>query len=145
MEVVEREGRGEGNMERDEGIAVVHESLIVERWDGQAFLLISGEYRSNEKLEKEVSRVDFPGVKIGTRILIYFRTLPLIQSSGTHLGNVCPHTAQKRFNLGNGIRMDELAIIEPKAYPQVVHEDRETGHNGNYPPRTTEFISNKRS
>lgn len=72
VEVMERSGGDEGDIKRHQGIAVVCESFVVERWNRQPFLFIPGEYPCNEKLEKEVARVDFPGVEVGVCILFYF-------------------------------------------------------------------------
>lgn len=143
VENVEDKSADEGDIKTDEGIAVIFKGLVIERRDWHAFLLISGEYPGDEKLEKKVARVDLPRVEVRTCILFYFRVLPLILQDGdTDLDNVRPHTVQERLKVGNGVWMNELAVIEPKAYPQIVHEDRKTRHNSHYSPGATKFIPN---
>ena len=36
--------------------------------------------------------------------------------------------------------MDEFAVVEDETYPEVVHEDREAGHDGDDDPWATELI-----
>ena len=37
--------------------------------------------------------------------------------------------------------VDKPPVVEPQTSPEVVHEHRETGHNGKYTPWTTELIT----
>lgn len=37
------------------------------------------------------------------------------------LDDMSPHTPQERFDVVNRVRIHELSIVEPKAYPKVVH------------------------
>lgn len=69
VEVVQRGGGDESHVEAGQGVAVVHEGLVVERGDGETFLLVSGENPSNEELEEKVARVDFPGVRVRAGVL----------------------------------------------------------------------------
>ena len=41
--------------------------------------------------------------------------------------------------------MDKRTVIEDEAYPEVVHENGETGHDGHNTPWSTEFIPSERS
>lgn len=69
MEIVNREGCDEGDVEADQSVAVVLESLVVEGRNKHAFLFITGENPGDEELEEEITRIDFPGVAVGARIL----------------------------------------------------------------------------
>ena len=69
MEIVNREGCDEGDIEADQSVAVVLESLVVERRDRHAFLFITGKNPGDEELEEEIARIDFPCVEVGARIL----------------------------------------------------------------------------
>lgn len=53
-----------------------------------------------------------------------------------------PQTAQEWLNVIYGVRVDELAIVEDQADPQIVHKHRESSHNSQDTPRATELISN---
>jgi hypothetical protein len=52
----------------------------------------------------------------------------------TDITNVGPHLVDEWLNSGNGSRVDELAVIEPETYPQVVHEHRKADHHGGDSP-----------
>lgn len=41
------------------------------------------------------------------------------------------------------MRIYEVTIVEPKARPQVVHQDGEASHDSQHTPRTTKFIARR--
>ena len=92
MEIVNREGCDEGDIEADQSIAVVHESLVVERRDRQPFLFITGKNPGDEELEEEIARIDFPGVPIGACILRRVRKIRF-RLMKCYLCNMTPHTS----------------------------------------------------
>lgn len=51
-----------------------------------------------------------------------------------------PHAPEERLNVVDRGGANEVAIIEHEAYPEVVHEDGEAGHDGNDAPWTAELI-----
>jgi hypothetical protein len=70
MVVVQDTGSDQGHVEADESIAVVVQCLVVQGRHGETFLGVARHDKSNEQLEKEVARVDLPGVGVRTRILV---------------------------------------------------------------------------
>jgi len=56
---------------------------------------------------------------------------------------VGPHAPEERLDVVDGSGVDELAIIEPQANPEVVHEDGESSHNSTDAPWTTKFVAAK--
>lgn len=50
-----------------------------------------------------------------------------------------PHLVNVRFNSVDGSRDDELAVMKPKTYPQIIHEHRESDHHGSDAPWTAEL------
>ncbi len=69
MEVVQTKGRNEGDIKADQSVAVILEGLVVERWDWQAFLLVTGQNPCNKELEEEIARVNFPRVEVWASVL----------------------------------------------------------------------------
>ena len=61
----------------------------------------------------------------------------------THHTNVLPHAPKERLNVIDRGRMDKRAVIEDEAYPEVVHENGETGHDGHNTPWSTKLIPSK--
>lgn len=51
-----------------------------------------------------------------------------------------PHTPEEGDDIGGGVGEDQLTIVEDKAYPEVVHEDGESGHDSDNAPWSTELI-----
>jgi len=62
----------------------------------------------------------------------------------TDITDVRPHLVDERFNSRNGSREDELAVIEPETYPQVVHEHRKSDHHGGDSPWSTKLPPHER-
>lgn len=54
-----------------------------------------------------------------------------------------PHAPEERRDVVDGGGVDELAIIEPQANPEVVHKDRKSTHNGTDAPWSTKFVAAK--
>jgi hypothetical protein len=52
----------------------------------------------------------------------------------TDVADVDPHVVNERSNAIDGSRDDEPAVIEPEAYPQIVHEHGEANHHGSDAP-----------
>lgn len=52
-----------------------------------------------------------------------------------------PHAVKEGNNVIYGSRCDEFPVIEPKAYPEVIHEYGEARHHGCDAPRATELVS----
>lgn len=51
-----------------------------------------------------------------------------------------PHASEERYNVIAGLREDYLTVVEHKTYPQVVHEDRESRHDGKDAPGSAKLI-----
>jgi hypothetical protein len=69
VEVVQAEGRDEGDIKADHCVTIVHEGLVVERWDWHAFLLVPGQNPCNKELEEEIAGVNFPSVEVWASVL----------------------------------------------------------------------------
>lgn len=69
VEVVQGCRSDKGRVKTAQRVAVVHESLVVERWHWETFLLIAGKDPCNEELEEKVASIDFPRVCIWAGIL----------------------------------------------------------------------------
>lgn len=67
--IMQGSSRDEGRVQTNQGVAVVHQSLVVERGHRKSFLLISRQNPGNEKLEEEISSVYFPGIRVGAGVL----------------------------------------------------------------------------
>ena len=52
-----------------------------------------------------------------------------------------PHTLKEGENVVCGSRCNEFPVIEPKTYPEVVHEDGETNHHRCDTPWATKLVS----
>lgn len=50
---------------------------------------------------------------------------------------------EEGFGFLDGMRVYKVAVIEPKARPEVVHQDGEASHNGQDAPRTTKLITRR--
>ena len=51
-----------------------------------------------------------------------------------------PHSLEEWLNIINRFWSNQLAIVEPQAYPQVVHEDGKADHHGCDSERSPEFV-----
>ena len=63
------------------------------------------------------------------------------QEERFYLGDMCPHASQERLDVLTGGRIHELAIIEPEADPEIVHQAGEECHDSKCTPRSTELIA----
>lgn len=52
-----------------------------------------------------------------------------------------PHTPEERLDIIDGGGVDKGAVVEDQADPEVVHQNREAGHDSEDPPWSTELIS----
>lgn len=141
VEVVKEGGGNESRVKRCERVAVVVEGLVSEGWDRKTVLRVSRHHECEEELEEKVARVDFPSIGIGTRILSR-RIRKDVERKGqvTYLGNVTPHPRKERLDVLGRVRINKLAIVEPEANPEIIHEDREASHDGDDTPWPTELV-----
>ena len=51
-----------------------------------------------------------------------------------------PHAPEEGFDIIHGRRVHELAIVEDKTDPEIVHENGESRHDRDDTPWATEFI-----
>ena len=94
-----------------------------------------------EELEEDVSRVNFPCVEVGRCVLFRAsRTCASKWMVGTYDSDVLPHSPKEGYNVIHRRGPDELAIVEPEAYPKIIHEGREADHHGRDSPWASEFI-----
>ena len=148
--VVKDRGGDEGEVDGVERVAFVHESLVSQRWDRQAFLHITWHDPCKKELVENETGIHLPRVKVRAGVLREGRWVrrlcftPRGQRRRTDITNVGPHLVDKRFNSRNGSREDEFAIIEPETYPQVVHEHRKSDHHGGDPPWSTKLPPHER-
>lgn len=59
----------------------------------------------------------------------------------TYIVDMPAHSVQEGDNVVEALGDDELAIVEPKADPEVVHQDRKECHHGRDAKRTAELVS----
>ena len=52
-----------------------------------------------------------------------------------------PHAVKEGSNVIHGSRCNKFPIIEPKTYPEVIHQYGETNHHGCDTPWATELVS----
>ncbi len=55
-----------------------------------------------------------------------------------------PHAPEERLDVIDGGGVYKGAVVEDQADPEVVHQDREAGHDGEDTPWTTELIPGRR-
>ena len=62
-----------------------------------------------------------------------------------HLDAYCfdmtPYFEEPGFHFSQTVGVNELPVIEPQASPEVIHEYREAGHDGEYTPWATELVA----
>jgi hypothetical protein len=61
-------------------------------------------------------------------------------TSVAHLDYMSPHSGQEWVNVGLGLGIHQLPVVEPEAYPKVVHEHRESEDNTGDTPGSTELV-----
>jgi hypothetical protein len=57
---------------------------------------------------------------------------------------VIPHTEEERAYIIEGLRVNKPSVIEPEAYPEIVHQQRKTGHDSDDTPWPAEFVPEKK-
>lgn len=67
--IMEERGGDKGEVDRVERIAVVHESLVSQRWHGQAFLHIAWHDPREEELVEDETGIHLPRVEVRAGIL----------------------------------------------------------------------------
>ena len=113
----------EGDVERGERVTLVHQGLVSERRNRQTFLHITGHEDSQQELEDHQATVASKGTLGGESMV----------------ANMSTHSLEEGPNVIDRVRDDELAIVEPEADPEVVHEQREQCHQGSDTPWTAKL------
>jgi hypothetical protein len=65
----------------------------------------------------------------------------IVLEDKTHHSYVLPYFEEQRSYFANRVGIDKDTIIEPKAGPQVIHQDRKAGHNSCDSQWTAELIT----
>ena len=143
---MEERSSDKGEVDRVERVTVVHESLVSQRWHGQALLHITWHDPREEELVEDETGIHFPRVEVRAGILhehewvrqsfFFFFSKPegAAKRGRTDVADVGPHVVNERFNSVDGSRDDKPAVVEPETYPQIVHEHRKSEHHGSDAP-----------
>lgn len=59
----------------------------------------------------------------------------------TYIVDMPAHSVQEGDDVVEALGDDELAIVEPEANPEIVHQDREERHHGRDAKRTAKLVS----
>lgn len=68
-------------------------------------------------------------------------TIGVRDSQRTYIANMNPHAVKEGNNVIHGSRYHKFPVIEPKTYPEVIHQYGEANHHGCDTPWATELVS----
>lgn len=95
---------------------MVSQSLVAERGNGKALLLDARHDECEEKLDDDEANVNLESILGGVCILLSARWW----NANTHLVDVAAESLEEWLNVAHGSRVNHLALVEPKADPEVV-------------------------
>lgn len=119
--LVQQEGSHQRGVPRQKSVALVRQSLVVERRNRETELVCAWQSRGEKQLNSRQAEVRL--ARKGGRVGALYRSVLFFCAAtgcGIHLVDVLAHTLEERYNVINGCGVNELALVVPQTGPEVV-------------------------